>query len=253
MHLYFVGGLGTKIKTIKVAAVFVNDGIVADGREFYIILIVVGNFGGLSRGVVVGKKIHGAVAVGEEINNVVVPHRENILCRVVGDVGGGFGIKIINPHIVGHAAAVVFPGSEFAKHLVVGQFIAIRREAAKATCRQWKLCGETSVYVYFEKLAYKIIEGFFARTINDGVVVAPGHHDVVGTHSVRHVVAAEGSRVGNSLRLATFGRDGVNFGVAVVLAGKRNGFAVGRKTRKQLQPLIVGEPAGNAALCIHGV
>ncbi len=110
--------MGGKIKYRKVSCVFENDAIVAKGRKFDVVIGIIGQFTCCTRFCVIDKEIHGAVAVGAEINIVAMPHRENILIVVISDVCNFFGIEIINPDIISHTAFVIFPGAEFAENAV---------------------------------------------------------------------------------------------------------------------------------------
>ena len=79
------------------------------------------------------------VAVGNEIDRVARPHRENVLGRIVGNVDRLLAVEIVNPDVVGLAAAIALPGAEFPEDAVVGQLLRdpanrsrIRRAAAAA-------------------------------------------------------------------------------------------------------------------------
>ena len=72
------------------------------------------------------------VAVGEEVDLVVrSPHRDDVLGWVIGQVLGLLGLEVVDPDVVGHAAAVALPGAELAEDAVVGQLLAVGRERAK--------------------------------------------------------------------------------------------------------------------------
>ena len=112
-----------------------------------------------------------------------------------------------------------------------------------AAARASRPCSGTSV-----KLADEIVERVHARAKeNVFAVVLPTDDDVVGPHAVGHVIAAERGRVRQPARLAAFGGNHVNLGVAVVLAGEGEPFAVRREVRKHLVAGMAGEPAGHAA------
>ena len=62
------------------------------------------------------KKIHPAVAIGDEVDAVIrSPHRADILCRIVGQVLRRAGLEIVDPNVIRHSAAVMFPGAELAE------------------------------------------------------------------------------------------------------------------------------------------
>jgi hypothetical protein len=66
------------------------------------------------------------VTVGEEIDFVAYPHRENVLSFVVGDVGELCGADLVDPDVVGLASAVVFPSAEFTEGAVHCKILAVR-------------------------------------------------------------------------------------------------------------------------------
>jgi len=67
------------------------------------------------------------------------------------------------------------------------------------------------------------------RKTMSGLVVFPCHHNVVGTHAVRNVVASECGRSREALRDAALGWHDVNFSVAVVLRSKSDLSSIRRK------------------------
>ena len=65
------------------------------------------------------EEVHPAVAIRNEIDFVIrSPHRADVLRGIVGQVFGRAGFEIINPNVVGHAAAVMFPCAEFPEYAV---------------------------------------------------------------------------------------------------------------------------------------
>ena len=75
-------------------------------------------------------------------------------------------------------------------------------------------------------------------------VVLPADDDVVRPHAVGDVVAAERGRVGEPFRHAALGRHQVYFGIAVVLAGEGEPFAVRREAGEHLEAVVIGQLAG---------
>ena len=56
-----------------------------------------------------------------------MPHGEDVLVHIIRDIFVGLGFKVVDPHIVGHPALVVFPGTELPEDPVIGQLLAIGR------------------------------------------------------------------------------------------------------------------------------
>ena len=124
---HFLRLLRGQVEAVNVAAIFVHDGIHAQRWKFDIEFAVVGELAGFLAGEIVHVEVHAFIfiAVGEKINLVAVPHGDDVLRRVVGDVFDLLGCEIENPHVVGHAAAVAFPGAEFAEDAIVGHFFIV--------------------------------------------------------------------------------------------------------------------------------
>ena len=76
------------------------------------------------------------VAIGNEIDPVARPHRENVLGRIVGDVDRLLAVEIIDPDVVRLAAAIALPGAEFTEDAVVGELFDIRRIGTETAARQ---------------------------------------------------------------------------------------------------------------------
>ncbi len=65
------------------------------------------------------EQVHPIVAVGDKIDFVVwSPHRADILGWIVRQVFGGAGVEIVNPNVIRHAAAIMFPCAELPEHAV---------------------------------------------------------------------------------------------------------------------------------------
>ena len=127
---------GGGVQLVQPAAVFKHDGLAVGGRELYVIFLEVGNLAGGAGAGVIGEQVHHHISVAGEENLVSYPHGEDILGGVVGNVGHLLGLGIVNPDVIGHAAAVVFPGAEFTHHAVVGHLFAVRAPGKPAAFRQ---------------------------------------------------------------------------------------------------------------------
>ena len=237
------------------AAIFIDYVLVTERGPLDVVIGVVRHLGGLLGRPVIAEQVHRAVTVGAEIHLVSNPHWEDVLCVVVGDVLDLLRFEVVNPHIVGHTAAIVFPSAELTHHAVVGNLLAIRRIRNPATFGQGQLLGQATVDVGDEKLANEVVPTLLARTENDVFVVLPRHDDVVRTHAVADVIAAQSGRVSQAHGCAAFGiRHDVNLCVSIILCGEGQMFAIGRETRKHLiAQRIVGDFVGNAALDVDRV
>ena len=101
---------------------------------------------------------------------------------------------------------------------------------AEPAARQRQLLRQAAVQRYRVKLADEVVEGVHARAEEDVfAVVLPAHDDVVRSHAVGDVVAAERGGVGEAARHAALGGHDVDLGVAVVLAGEGDPLAVRRE------------------------
>ena len=124
-HIDLLRFLLGRIQFINVTAILKYDRLAIAAGEFTIIFCEVGHLAGLFRLGVIGEKIHRVVTVREEIDLVANPHREDVLCLVVGDVFYLLGSGIIDPNIICHTTLVVFPSTEFTHHAVVRKLFAI--------------------------------------------------------------------------------------------------------------------------------
>ena len=114
-----------EVVTVQLAAVFIDDVVVAQRRPFDVVISVLSHFLCLLGVVVVNEEVHRAVAVGTEVDFIADPHGEDILRLIVGDVFGSLGLEVMDPNLVGHAALVVFPGAELTHDAVIGHLFAI--------------------------------------------------------------------------------------------------------------------------------
>ena len=226
-----LGSARLRVEAIEVAAVLVDNLTSIGAGELDVVVRIVGHLLRLPVSGVVDKEVHRLVAVGDEVDVLANPHRADVLRHVVGQVLHLLGRGVVQPDVVGHAAAIILPVAELAEDAVVRHALAIRRVAAKSTLGQGQGLGHAAADGGHPKSPLKAVAD--AVAIDHSLAVRrPGHHDVVRTHAVAHVVARVGRRVGQSPGFATLGGDDVDFAVAIVFAGESNGLAVGRETRK---------------------
>ena len=91
-------------------------------------------------------------------------------------------------------------------------------------------CGNSASRPTVKQRADEIVERSHARAEDDERLgVFPCHHNVVRSHAIRNVVAAQCGRSRQALRDAALGWHDVNFSVAVVLRSKSDLSAVRRK------------------------
>ena len=141
-----------EIVPVDLAAVLKDDRMIAEGRKLDVEFREVGQFLRLLRAEIVHIEVELLVliAVRHEVNLVSCPHREDILCGVVRDVGRRLGLEIVDPDIVGLTAAISLPGAEFPEDTVVGHLGSVGGETAPAAPRQWELLGEAAVHGHLE-------------------------------------------------------------------------------------------------------
>ena len=116
-----------QIVSPDVAGLFENDRFFPDRRKFDVEIFEVGELLCFLRDKIDNKQIHPAVAIGNEIDLVVrSPHRANVLGRIVGQVFSRAGFEIVDPNVVGHSAAIMFPSSELAENAIERHFRIVR-------------------------------------------------------------------------------------------------------------------------------
>ena len=119
---HFAVFLGGQVEHIKESAVLEHYRIIAKRRELDVEFLEICEFLRFLCFKVIYEEVHCAVAVGCEIDLIAGPHGKYILGGIVRDVLGLFCFKIVDPDIIGHASAVIFPGTEFPENAVVGKF-----------------------------------------------------------------------------------------------------------------------------------
>ncbi len=242
--------IALNVVAVDVAAVLKDDGFGTQRRELHVELGELGQLPGFLGCDVVDVEVHPLVfvAVREEEDLIAAPHRDDVLGGVVRDVLGGLGVEIVDPDVVGHAAAIAFPGAELAEDAVVGELLAVRGIGAESRSRQGEFVGHLARCRDGVQPAQERVERVHSRAEDDVPAVrGPGHHDVVGTHAVRDVVAAERGGVGEPLRHAAGGGYNVDLCVAVILTGEGEGLAVRREPGEHLETVIAGQLSRGAA------
>ena len=112
---------------------FVDNNLSVTAGEFYIIIRIVSYFFSLFGPDIINKDIHGAIPIGNKVDFLSYPHRDNILCNIIGDILYFLGSRIINPNVICHATAIIFPITEFSHNPVVSQLFSIGGIAAKTS------------------------------------------------------------------------------------------------------------------------
>ena len=146
-HLFGFRVIHIQEHLVNKTAVLEDDRLVAQGRILHIILRKIRQLLRFLALQVVAVHVHPLVliAVGHEIDLVAVPHREDILSRVLGDVLRVAALKIIDPDIIGLTAAVALPCTELAEDPVIGYLLAVRRKRTPGTSGEGQLIRHTAV------------------------------------------------------------------------------------------------------------
>ena len=232
------------IELVDVSAVLEDDVLAVCAGELDVEVLEIRDLGGRAALGVIHEEVHAHVPVGREEHLVAYPHREDVLGVVGGDVPDA--LAVVDPHVVGHAAAIVLPGAEFAHDAVVCKFLSVSGIAAPAALRKGNLHGHRAVGRHFPELAWEAASDAVAEDYILAVG-SPAHHDVVGAHAVAHVVAGIGGGVCNPLWLTAFRRNHVDFAVAVIFGREGYGAAVGRIMGEGFVAYVRGEPPGHSA------
>ena len=248
-HVDLLDAAGRHLVAIEETAVLEHDARIAERGELDVEVLVVRDLPRGFRLQVVGEQVHALVrvAVGEEINGIAVPHGHDVAGRVVGDVRDGLLLEVIDPQVVGLAAAVALPGAKLAEDAVIHQLLLVGRVGTPAAARQRKLFGQAAVDRHGIQLADEVDPRVGSRADDDRLVVAPRHHQIVRAIPIGNVVVFEAAGKGNPPRNTAFGRHHVDLGAAVVLAGERQPAAVGRETGEHFIADVTGEFSRHAA------
>ena len=234
---------------------FENDRVLADGRKFDVEIFEARELFRCLRGKIDNEQVHSTIAIGDEIDFVVrTPHRTDVLGRIVGQILGRAGFEIMDPNIVGHAAAIMFPGPELAENAVERHFRIVRRKGRESAAWHRHLLRQLGIETDGEERTDEIVERFHPRAKDDQRFrVFPRHHDVIRSHSIRNVIAPERGRNRETFGRAAFCRHHINFAVAVVFRSERDLFSVRRKARERSVTGAARQAAGDAAIFGHGI
>ncbi len=173
---------------------------------------------------VVGEEIHAVIGalIGVEIDGVAAPHWEGVHALiVVVDLLVVIGLEIVDGNSLGHAAGVTLPGAEIAEDAIEGDLIAVGGEGGEAAFVDGEARGKSAFDGHGEEAAEPGIESFAAREKEDAFAIGHPVDDFV-FHA--HALGQNdgGGFEGQLLGLAAFGGNGVDVGIAVILAGEGN-------------------------------
>src|SRR5690554_2082928 len=112
-HFLYLAALG--LEGVNPTAFFKHNVTLIVRGKFDVVILKVGHFLGLPGLGIVHKEIHGTVAVRNKENFVAYPHGHQVLSRMLGNAHSLFGLKVVHPNVVGHAALVVLPGTKLSK------------------------------------------------------------------------------------------------------------------------------------------
>ena len=250
LDVHLLRGALLHVVPVDVAAVLEDHEAVGGvGRELAVVFGEGGHLAALLRAGVVHEQVHRAVAVGEVVDLVADPHREDVLGVVVGDLLQLGGAHRVDPDVVGLAAPVVLPGAEFAEHPVHREFLPVRGVGAEAALGGGDELRQAAFGVHQAELAAQAAETPLLAAVDDPLAVGrPAHHDIVGPHPLAHLVAAYEGAVSQAPGLAAGDGDGIDFRVAVVLGGEGHRPAVRRDFREALVADVGGEFHRTAAV-----
>ena len=109
-----------KIVTPGVSRLLEDDRVFADGWKLDIEIGEVCELLGFFRCEINNEQVHPFVAIGDKIDFVIrSPHRADVLRWIVRQVFVGAGFEIVNPNVICHAAAIIFPCAELPEHAVI--------------------------------------------------------------------------------------------------------------------------------------
>ena len=195
---------------------------------------------------VIGIEIEHQVAVGDEVDPVLVPERVLVGAGEVGQPFGNVLLQVVGPDVLGPAALGALPGAELARDRGVDDRAVVGREPAAAAFRDLQGLLQAAAERDQEVFSHPFPPG--------GAVGA--HHDLprVGGPVQHHVVVAaarghdagvvvEGELAGRAAR----GRDDVDLARAGVFGRIGDPLAVRGDLGKEFQAGVVGQLAGRAA------
>ena len=153
----------------------------SDRREMHIEIFEAGYFPRLLRIDVVSPDIRSLIhaAVGEKIHSVVVPHRELVVSRVVGDIHGGPFLKIVDPDVGSHPAAISFPGPVRSRYRSEGDLVPVGRNCPELSVREGKFLRHSTFRRHPVKLIESLPAAFHCRSEQHALTVRiPGENPV---------------------------------------------------------------------------
>ncbi len=225
---------------MQLLTVLEDDLTLADGGALDVVVPVVGQAGRRAGVRVVLVDIQRAVlAIAVEVDRVAMPHGKVVRAGPVGDLVDGAGGEVRDPDLLGHAALVAFPGARLARDPVVGEFIAVGREAGQAAAVNGQALGHAAVDRDQEHLLEQI--GMFAARAKQHVLAVGMPAEDAVTRRV------EGQPPGLA---AGRGHD-VHVVAAVVAGGEGDPLVVGAELCPALVALMARHAVGGAAVLVH--
>ena len=185
---------------------------------------------------VIKEERHRAVAVGEEVNPLAVPHGTEVVRVVAREFLDRGVVQIRDPDGRRRAAAIVFPDTESGRERRVGDTLAIGRVARVVAHRQGQRRRRPRVEAHGK-------ERLEAR--RRGAVRAEENALAVRREGERHF---RGRVVSEPLGFAAAHRHAEKIGVAVVTATEDDRLSVGREDRISLDAGRGGQAARFATL-----
>ena len=197
----------------------------------------------------VGEEIHAVIGalIGIEVDRVAAPHRKSVHALIVAvDLLVVIGLEIVDGNSLRHAAGVTLPGAEIAEDAIESDLIAVGGEGREAAFVDGEARGKAAFDGHGEEAAEPRIKSFAAREKEDALAIGHPVDDFI-FHAHAFGQNDGGSFEGQLLGLAAFGRNGVDVGIAVILAGEGDVRTVGREFREELESRIGGDAPGDTA------
>src|SRR5262249_12319940 len=115
--------------TPDIARLLENYRVFADRRKLNVVVCEMRELPGFLCRRIDNEQIHAVVAIGNEIDFVVrSPHWADVLRGFVRKIFGGAGFEVINPNVIRHSAAIMFPGAKLTEYAVVSHLGIVRRK-----------------------------------------------------------------------------------------------------------------------------
>ena len=179
-------------------------------------------------------------AIRKEVKRRLVPHRDLVIGRVVGDVLGRERVQIEEIEVGCHAASVSLPGAEGTAFRRVGDALSVRRDGPKLAVGHGQLLRQAALLRSAPELVEALPPALHRRSKKHALAVrVPVERALaVGVMAQAHRLAARGGHY-------------VEIGVAVVVGAKGDLLTVRRETGKGLFPSGRGESVSRAPLLRH--